>query len=688
MPININGNFFDPDPAAATPQGAALDSADQTPLGGGHIRVDHSGDAANANYIVVTANEPLTRQQKATLAGLDVKMLEYIDNNSYLCEYRPSDLDRLRSQDFIKYAFVVPVAASIQSRLNSWVADFTDGGDTRTVDVVVHRDGQKAFDEVVNEVVRVSGVPRDNLQLSDHKIRLDVNRDQLAAIAALDHVKSVDQVVPVTVLNDVARVILGAENININGTAYNGHGQIVTVADTGLDKGSTTYVHPAFTGRVHSLWPVGRPTATNDFAGHGTHVAASVLGDADSNALGFNRRVQGTAPGARLIMQSLLTDAGGLFGSTTKTFFDLVNESYALDASARVHTNSWGIPWIDPNTGNIIGQIAYNNASADVDRAVWEKPDLVICFSAGNSGREVPDANTQGHVGGQAASKNCITVGASVSSRPLDFKAKIDTGTTPVAPLEDINKIATFSSRGPTAEFRTKPDVVSPGTFILSAKSRDKRPLNGADPVEVRIDKIQNSGDPAWYFLQGTSMATPLVAGCCAVLRQALIDGGTPQPTASLIKALLINGATDCGKSQALQGWGRANLESSIPLGAEGAKPQFHEGELLDRDDQDTFTTTVTIPANIKHLKATLVYNDPPGLVLQNDLNLTVTAADGTAKFGNMDNDTRTPLVPNNVEQVIWRNPAAGDMVLTVKVKGTMLTERQGFALVWRVTAA
>src|SRR5213075_2564941 len=116
-----------------------------------------------------------------------------------------------------------------------------------------------------------------------------------------------------------------------------------------------------------------------------------------------------------------------------------------------------------------------------------------------------------------------------------------------------------FSSRGPTKECRIKPDVVAPGTGILSAHSRNAPP------------RPLGSTDPDWFIDNGTSMATPLVAGCAAVLRETLVKNGNPKPTAALIKALLINGAVEIAgqyhPSEAgpspnnNSGFGRVNLE-------------------------------------------------------------------------------------------------------------------------------
>src|SRR5262249_61643009 len=77
--------------------------------------------------------------------------------------------------------------------------------------------------------------------------------------------------------------------------------------------GSITNVHPAFIGRVVKLVPFGRPGKTNDPDGHGTHVCGAVLGNGNSSSMGGV--IQGTAPQARLIMQSLLDSSGGLGGN-------------------------------------------------------------------------------------------------------------------------------------------------------------------------------------------------------------------------------------------------------------------------------------------------------------------------------------------------------------------------------------
>jgi serine protease AprX len=140
-------------------------------------------------------------------------------------------------------------------------------------------------------------------------------------------------------------------------------------------------------------------------------------------------------------------------------------------------------------------------------------------------------------------------------------------------------------------------------------------------------------------YLGGTSMATPLVAGYCAVLRETLVKNGTPKPSAALIKALLINGAvelvgqytpSEAGRSpNDASGWGRVDVANSIII------PSVAEdNDILTTDDAgfrdeatplDTFDEFVfKIPINGagRTLKITLGWTDAAGAELQNDLDL------------------------------------------------------------------
>ncbi|MEO8185239.1 MAG: S8 family serine peptidase [Deltaproteobacteria bacterium] len=259
---------------------------------------------------------------------------------------------------------------------------------------------------------------------------------------------------------------------------------------------------------------------------------------------------------------------------------------------------------------------------------MWQHRDAVIVFAAGNDGSDgngngLVDA---GSVGSPGTAKNCITVGASENDRP-DFYytgggANIASygdawpNDFPVDPLrtdkfaDNPQGLAAFSSRGPTSDGRIKPDVVAPGTAILSTRSRAVGVGEGWGLTQ----------DPLFFYEGGTSMATPLVAGCAAVVRQFLRKQGKT-PSAALVKAVLINTAQDLsgqypGESRSLpnvnEGFGRVDLAAGVAALADARVFEaWDEGTSLDTGEEQSFRVALPKPAS--QVKVTLVWTDPPG---------------------------------------------------------------------------
>ncbi|MFI1198468.1 S8 family serine peptidase [Streptomyces sp. NPDC020883] len=647
-----------------------------------------SEDASASNYLLVQTTHVPSPEEKSRLAALGVVIHEYVPDSTYLCGYRPSDLAAVRALPFVAWADVYlkgfKLAPSLRSgRMRPGVAVLAEPLEvaeprTHTVDVVLHQDVDAGSTEVQERIAQAGGVGIGDIQPGRRKVRMTVPEENLTALTSLDDIRHVEEVPAMVLYNSVAGTLLHAR-ISHNGTPFRGAGQVVAIADTGLDKGSPQDVHPAFHGRVKRLVALGRtgPDQTDDPDGHGTHVAGSVLGSGQSASMGGV--IDGTAPEATLVLQSLLDDNGGLGGIPTD-LQDLFGPPYAED-EARVHTNSWG-----PTQPGL----PYNEQSAEIDQMVWDNKNLVICFAAGNAGRDLGRTGriSPASVSGPAAAKNCVTVGASESRRPdiaLTY-GQLSSFSFPVNPIHDDRQadnpagMAAFSSRGPTQEGRFAPDVVAPGTSILSTHSR-----------AAKFSTVFGvSDDPAFFFDSGTSMATPLVAGCLAVLRESLVKNGTPDPSAALMKALLINGADDLpgqyDPSEAgpspnnNSGFGLVNLEQAIVLPDAGDHAGFTEGDALDQDGEHAFP--LTVPQDGDHeLKVTLVWTDPPGPALQNDLDLIVRAG-GQERHGNMDTDPGFDRV-NNIEQIRWPGIPTGDA--EVVVRAHRITQfAQPYAVAWR----
>lgn len=682
--ITLNGVSIDPLSQARGLRAASLESE----------------DAADSNYVLIQMDGPATPEQQQQLADLGVEIQEYVPESTYLCRYAPTDLTPIRALPFVLWANVYMRGFKLAPSLRpsepdglraltaapetSWPAD-----ESREVDVVVHDDVEPQ--QVAGEVAEVADVPADALAAGRGKVRLSVTEAQLEALTSLDAVHHVEAVPERKLFNNVARPIMNAE-VTIDGALYQGEGEVVCVADSGFDTGSTTNVHPAFTGRVANLYGLGRedPTRADDPDGHGTHVAGSVLGDGHSDSMGG--AIQGTAPRATLVLQSTL-DAGGGLGGIPNDLHDLFLPPYH-DDDARVHTNSWGA--IEPG-------LPYDQSAKEIDDVVWSQPDLVICFAAGNDGidRDRDGRVDAESIGSQSAAKNCITIGASESERrevkfsygeawPRDFPAD------PVASdqtTDDPDGMVAFSSRGPTQEGRLKPDVVAPGTSILSTLSR----------VAEGSTEYGASSDPLFFFESGTSMATPLVAGGVAVLRETLRRNGTPEPSAALIKALLINGAvelpgqyspSEAGPSPNNDsGFGRVDLGGSVIIAGQNPNGDFGEGGPLAQGEEDGFE--VKIPesspgegagsqgAGHATFKITLVWTDPPGEALQNDLDLILRTADGDERHGNMGTDRGFDRV-NNVEQIVWTDIPPGEAKVVVRAE-RITRFPQPYAFAWRI---
>jgi len=688
--ITINGVSFDP----AAPTVAAAAAA--------------SPDSSKSNYILVQTKAPLTDDDKGKLAALGVQIQEYVSENTYLCGYKPSDLGPVRGLPFVSWAGVYlhgfkvnpnlrpAVGAAQVNTIGPMAVTPSVSSTPRQVDIVMHDDVNPDSADVKAKIAAAAHVSPDTLTVSRKKIRLTVQEKYLDAVAAVDQVRHLEEVHPVKLYNNVARGIINAD-VLVNGTSFQGEGQIVVVNDTGFDNGSTTNTHPAFAGRVVRLVPIGRPGSADDPAGHGTHVCGSVLGDGLSATMGGV--IQGTAPKAKLVVQSLLDASGGL--AVPEDLHDLFEPPYNGNANARVHTNSWGAT--TPG-------LPYDQSSQEIDDFVWNQQDCVVCFAAGNDGI---DGNGDGRIdtgsiGSQAAAKNCITVGATENMRPdigLTY-GQLRPSSFPSSPIfgdltaNDAEGMAAFSSRGPTKEKRFKPDVVAPGTSILSTRS-------GA--VVTADVTFGVSNDPAYFFDDGTSMATPLVAGCCAVLRETLVKNNVQNPSAALVKALLINGAqtlagqylpSEAGLSpNPSSGWGRVDLQASVVISGADANAGFGEGGPLNQGQQSGGTITIpnragpavvadaagnVVPAALgPTLKFTLVWTDPPGAQLQNDLDLIITAADGQVRHGNMGTGSGFDR-QNNVEQVVWQNVPPGDLKFEI-VAFHITRFPQPFAFAWRI---
>ncbi|KAK1471764.1 hypothetical protein CTAM01_16468 [Colletotrichum tamarilloi] len=374
------------------------------------------------------------------------------------------------------------------------------------------------------------------------------------------------------------------------------------------------------------------------------------------------------------------------------------------DLGFRIHNNSWGKKW-----DNETGQLGYETQANAIDGFVYDHQDFIVLMAAGNNGEE---NEYKSQIGAAAAAKNCITVGSTGSTRQNDGQNFIkvqDVGNFGT----QVNETAVFSSRGPTlrrsphvdgadkttpAVGRIKPDIVAPGVAVLSAASR----ALSAQSRKKNTWRISEDND--WIYASGTSMSTPLVAGCVALLREALQEGGKQNPSAALVKALLINGAVNYSESLGLgvgydyeQGFGRVDVDSSIAMirqssfmegGNAFEATQFDVPPLrqIPTAARRWVSPEIPVPSGRNRLVVSLAYPDPASIFgeLQNDINLYVFSA-GSERHGNMGKSSGLDHT-NNVEKIIWENVPGKTFKVVVSINNNLKPkDPAAFAVAWDI---
>jgi PKD repeat protein len=305
------------------------------------------------------------------------------------------------------------------------------------------------------------------------------------------------------------------------------------------------------------------------------------------------------------------------------------------------------------NTSYTDGCNRYTNISQTIDYQLRTNPNLTHVFSAGNNNGAdcgYGAGNQWGNVtGGHKQGKNCVAV----------------------ANIDDNMAINTTSSRGPAHDGRLKPDVSAHGTDVNMTLPNNTYTVNS-----------------------GTSFSAPITAGVLAVMHQAYhLENQGKDPNATLMKAILLNSATEIGNygPDYKFGWGVANAQRAVDL----IQNQQYKQDSVAQDEEKIIK--IKMPTNIKLAKVMLVWNDfeaNPGVkkALVNDLDLKVISPDGkeilpyvldpTPKEANLNalaKRGRDSL--NNVEQVAIENPTP-DAEYQVVIKGYKMPKgKQAFYL-------
>jgi hypothetical protein len=620
-----------------------------------------------AYYLVQLAGKPTEPRRKAvTSAGGE--LVAYMPDDTYIVRATPEAASALSSSPEI-----------------TWVGPYHPAYKfSPTIGTHAFKDPKRASDSFLTLMVRVfrdpDGTARaigalggEVMETVDDGLQkilvVHAARELPREIARIPDVWWIEEKPEFYLMNDTTKWVVQS---NVSGgtpvwdNGIHGEDEIVGVMDSGLDYNSCWFRETggAAPGPSHrkviSYSTYGGVPYDGCDVGHGTHVCGTLAGD-QSYVNAGNYDYNGMAYGAKLIMQDVGADDewSCAVGEIAVPASCAAAYTDAYNLGARIHSNSWG------STEN-----SYDSYAAGVDGFMWQHPDFLIVFAAGNSG---PGASSVTFPG---TAKNCVTVGA--THRP-----------------PDQSTIASYSSRGPASDTRLKPTVVAPGgeagySYVNSADNDTGNP-----PAQT----CNVASSP----FQGTSMATPAVAGCAALVRQYFREGWYPSgaetpadgfgPSAALVKAALVNSGADIGSADVPnnnEGWGRVLLDDVLYFDGDARELKV-EDETTGVSQGGSFTYELDVETGSVPLEITLVWTDYPAsagaaIAIQNNLDLTVTAPGGTAYKGNVMSGGQSisggSYDTRNVEEgVRFASPAVG--TYTVRVDGTTVPHSpQPFAIV------
>jgi len=461
-----------------------------------------------------------------------------------------------------------------------------------------------------------------------------------------------------------------------------GSGQIVSVSDTGLDMRNCYFKDDDGNGDIFSMWDYSRRKvvkydisprggdSTDIYRGHGSHVVGTVAGQhlLDTTVGNGDDPKEGIAPSAKIHFFDI--GLGSAVNDPREAWFSSFHDSHPRKG-AKIASGSWGFGY----------RTSYDWVCRLYDELLIDYPDVLFVSSAGNSGNKF--SSPYNTVGAPASCKNVFAVGA---TNNVDFGS-------------GLSYVVDFSSRGPTADGRTKPDIMAPG-YALNSAASGLRDCSTPEPS---------------YLKAGTSMAAPVVAGAGALARQFFQEGWYPcgskgcgepmNPSGTLIKALLANGAqplngVEVGGTSTLisdqpiapydnnQNMGAANLLTSLPLPGSNDFSLFVQNDVtIGSGETKTYNFDVDKQKCSSDFSATLSWYDPPASngctkCLVNDLDLIVRNLDSSERFYSNGNSKRDSV--NNLERIRISNTSFGDRYRVI-VSSSMLGpgySEQKFSLV------
>ena len=554
----------------------------------------------NQYFVVLQFGVLPNKQVKENLIKAGIALDNYMPDNAYLATVSKDFNFETANKYGVTSVNILPPAYKISKKLINYLSV---NNKKQIVAIAVSFVKTVKKNIVEKELQNAGAVLVTSKYNTTNVVFIKVDKKVINLIASLPFVSGINlQILSDEPLNNNSRAAHGVSGLNAtNGKNLNGAGVTIGIGD---DADMST--HADFTGRL-----IMRTAALP--SNHGTHVAGTT-----ASAGIVNPKYRGMASKATVINQY---------------FSDVITNApvYVIDNNMVLSNNSY-------YTGQNLcpGDGEYDALSNYIDQQAKTYPQLLHNVAAGNDG-----------------SLNCLNFPVSFGTIKSGWQCAKNVLTVGAMNVQDYS-IAYFSSRGPVADGRIKPEITANGWAVASTTTNNNYGIN-----------------------YGTSMACPAVTGALSLLyeRYKQLNAGA-NPTSALIKAVVCNTAEDLGNAgpDYTFGFGMMNARRAV----QAIESNHYFTNAIDNGNSKV--QTITIPANTKRLKVMLYWTDMPAApnaatVLVNDLDLTVIEPSTLLHKplilnpapANV-NDVAKEGVDriNNIEQVVIENPAAGNYNINV----------------------